>query len=157
MIPRSSGRSIHSVGVARISLYVTLLVGPSLSLKSNKSDRGDGAERQLFENAFHDGVPMATFTDGREWEFFLPAEQGAYVDRRVYKLDIAERDTKECAQRLERYLLTLPFHPAPRYTLLAIIIAMCPEIGKCSLLSLKRGLRLLRMRMRFFGNRRRSR
>jgi predicted type IV restriction endonuclease len=46
-------------------------------------------ERQLFEYAFHKGVPMAILTDGQEWQFFLPAEQGDYGERRVYKLDIS--------------------------------------------------------------------
>lgn len=67
--------------------------------------QSDGAERQLFEYAFHIGVPMAILTDGREWNFFLPGEQGDYGERRVYKLDIVDRDVKECAKRLERYLL----------------------------------------------------
>lgn len=67
--------------------------------------QSDGAERQLFEYAFHIGVPMAILTDGREWNFFLPGEQGDYGERRVYKLDIVDRDVKECAELLERYLL----------------------------------------------------
>ena len=64
----------------------------------------DGAERQLFEYAFHDGVPLAILTDGREWNFFMPGEQGDYGERRVYKLDLVDRDIQDCAQRLERYL-----------------------------------------------------
>jgi hypothetical protein len=63
-----------------------------------------GAERQLFEYAFHKGVPMVILTDGKEWNFFLPAEQGDYDERRVYKLDLLERDLDECISRLTRYL-----------------------------------------------------
>jgi hypothetical protein len=37
-----------------------------------------GADRQLFEYAFHEGIPFAILTDGREWNFFLPGEQGLY-------------------------------------------------------------------------------
>lgn len=66
--------------------------------------QGDGAERQLFEYAFHKGVQLAILTDGREWDFFLPAERGDYAERRVYKLDIVERDLGECTLRLNRYL-----------------------------------------------------
>ena len=66
-----------------------------------KSDMG---ERQLFEYAFHSGVPMAVLTDGREWHFFLPGEQGDYTERRLYKLDILERDIGEIEKRLKRYL-----------------------------------------------------
>lgn len=78
---------------------------PIALIKVKQIGQSDGAERQLFEYAFHDGVPMAILTDGREWNFFLPGEQGAYGERRVYKLDIVDRDVKECAERLERYLL----------------------------------------------------
>lgn len=66
--------------------------------------QSEGAERQLFEYAFHAGVPLAILTDGQEWNFFLPAEQGDYGERRVYKLDIVERDVAECVSRLTRYL-----------------------------------------------------
>ena len=66
--------------------------------------QSEGAERQLFEYAFHVGVPLAILTDGQEWNFFLPGEQGDYGERRVYKLDIVEREMKECISRLTRYL-----------------------------------------------------
>ena len=65
------------------------------------ADRG---ERQLFEYAFHRGVPLAVLTDGQEWNFYLPAGEGDYQDRRVYKLDLLERDLSECSYCLSRYL-----------------------------------------------------
>ena len=61
-------------------------------------------ERQLFEYAFHMGVPMAILTDGQEWHFYLPAEQGLYQERKVYNLNILEREVTESANRLNRYL-----------------------------------------------------
>ena len=64
----------------------------------------EGADRQLFEYAFHLGVPMAILTDGQEWSFYLPGEQGRYDERRVYKLDLLERDIAEAKSRLDRYL-----------------------------------------------------
>jgi hypothetical protein len=78
---------------------------PIAFIEVKQIGQSDGAERQLFEYAYHDGVPMAILTDGREWNFFLPGEQGAYDERRVYKLDIVDRDVKECVERMERYLL----------------------------------------------------
>ncbi|HTD06999.1 hypothetical protein [Undibacterium sp.] len=78
---------------------------PIAFIEVKQIGQSDGAERQLFEYAFHIGVPMAILTDGREWNFFLPGEQGDYGERRVYKLDIVDRDATECAERLERYLL----------------------------------------------------
>ena len=47
---------------------------------------------------------MAILTDGQEWSFYLPGEQGRYDERRVYKLDLLEREIEDAADRLERYL-----------------------------------------------------
>ena len=66
--------------------------------------KNEGAERQLFQYAFHKGVQFVILTDGQEWDFFLPAEQGDYAERRVYKLNIVERELEECVSRLSRYL-----------------------------------------------------
>ncbi len=104
--------------------YDTQIVSPEFSLEGRRVDFGlchppgkpiafvevkqigqsENAERQLFEYAFHVGIPIAILTDGQQWNFFLPAEQGSYGDRRVYKLDIVERDIEECVNRLTRYL-----------------------------------------------------
>ena len=77
---------------------------PVAFIEVKQIGQSDGAERQLFEYAFHVGVPLAILTDGQEWNFFLPAEQGDYTERRVYKLDMVERDVAESVTRLERYL-----------------------------------------------------
>ena len=63
-----------------------------------------GAEKQLFEYAFHTGVPIALLTDGREWHFFSPSGQGNYRERRVCKLDLIEDDSEKIAKRLKKYL-----------------------------------------------------
>jgi predicted type IV restriction endonuclease len=94
---RQEGRRVdfalfHPLGTARVFVEVKQ-VGQS-----------SGAERQLFEYAFHKGVPLVILTDGREWNFFLPAELGDYEQRRVYKLDVLERTIEESSYRFGRYL-----------------------------------------------------
>jgi hypothetical protein len=105
--------------------YDTKVVSPEYSLEGQRVDfalchppgkpivfievkqigrQSDDSERQLFQYAFHTGVPLAILTDGQEWHFFLPAEQGNYGERKVYKLDLLERKVGECANRLMRYL-----------------------------------------------------
>ena len=66
--------------------------------------QSEGGDRQLFEYAFHEGVPLAVLTDGRDWSFYLPAGRGSYQERRVYRLDVLERTIDESADRLNRYL-----------------------------------------------------
>ena len=77
---------------------------PIVFMEVKKIGQTQGADRQLFEYAFHRGVPFAVLTDGQEWHFFLPGEQGYYQERRVYKIDVLERDISEAIDRLFRYL-----------------------------------------------------
>lgn len=77
---------------------------PVVFVEVKKTGFSEGADRQLFEYAFHIGVPMAVLTDGQEWSFYLPGEQGRYDERRVYKLDLLERSPEEASARLTRYL-----------------------------------------------------
>lgn len=77
---------------------------PRVFVEVKKHGQGDGAERQLFQYVFHEGVQLAILTDGQAWNFFLPAEHGDYEERCVYKLDIVERDIDECVRTLRRYL-----------------------------------------------------
>ncbi len=77
---------------------------PRIFIEVKGVGKGTGAERQLFEYAFHQGVPLAVLTDGREWSFFLPAGEGSYGKRRVCKLDLSASDIAESVQRFERYL-----------------------------------------------------
>ncbi len=105
-------------------VYDTEVVAPEYSLGTRRADyalchpprepvilievkqvgQSKGADRQLFEYAFHKGVPMAILTDGQEWNFFLPTEQGDYSERQLYKIDILERDPQEAESSFNRYL-----------------------------------------------------
>jgi hypothetical protein len=77
---------------------------PYVFIEVKRIGLSEGADRQLFEYAFHLGVPIAILTDGQEWSFYLPGEQGHYDERRVYKLDILERDVSEAEEKLDAYL-----------------------------------------------------
>ena len=77
---------------------------PSLFIEVKGVGRAVEGDRQLFEYAFHEGVPLCLLTDGREWSFFLPGGQGSYDERRVYRLQLDERPLDECVRVLDRYL-----------------------------------------------------
>lgn len=77
---------------------------PSLFIEVKGVGRTLEGDRQLFEYAFHEGIPLCLLTDGREWSFFLPSGQGSYDDRRVYRLQLTDRPPSECARILTRYL-----------------------------------------------------
>ena len=77
---------------------------PSVLIEVKGVGRAVEADRQLFEYAFHQGVPLCVLTDGREWSFYLPSGQGSYEDRRVYRLQLDDREPEECERVLHRYL-----------------------------------------------------
>lgn len=95
----------HSSGRGRVDYALRVPPRPPIAFIEVKGvGRSLDADRQLFEYAFHEGVPLAVLTDGREWSFYLPAEQGSYDERRVYQLVLDERDIAESIERLRRYL-----------------------------------------------------
>jgi len=64
----------------------------------------EGADKQLFEYAFVEGIPIAILTDGREWHFYLPGEQGNYEDRHYLKLDLFKHPVTEIIDYFLKYL-----------------------------------------------------
>lgn len=77
---------------------------PAVFVEVKRVGQTAEADRQLFEYAFHEGAQIAVLTDGRLWNFYLPGQHGSYQDRRVYQLDVVERDTAESVSRFRRYL-----------------------------------------------------
>jgi hypothetical protein len=77
---------------------------PGVFIEVKGVGRAVEGDRQLFEYAFHQGVPICVLTDGKEWSFYLPSGQGSYEDRRVYRLQLDDRDPEECQRVLTRYL-----------------------------------------------------
>lgn len=77
---------------------------PAVFIEVKQPGKAENAVKQALEYGFHVGVPSVVLTDGRTWSFYLPAEQGSYEDRRVYKLDLYERTAAEAAEAFTRYL-----------------------------------------------------
>ncbi|MCR4314852.1 MAG: hypothetical protein NUW37_00740 [Planctomycetes bacterium] len=78
---------------------------PAVFTEVKQPGKAEDGVRQSLQYAFHKGVPFVVLTDGRTWSFYLPAEQGSYEDRRVYKLDLYERSPEEAAEILCKYLM----------------------------------------------------
>ncbi len=77
---------------------------PAVFIEVKQVGRAVAGDRQLFEYCFHQGVPLCVLTDGREWSFYIPSGQGSYEDRRVYRLQLDDREPAKCEQMLVRYL-----------------------------------------------------
>ena len=77
---------------------------PKCFVEVKQPGKAEDGVKQALEYAFHTGAQFVTLTDGQTWSFYLPAEQGSYEDRRVFKLDLYERTDQESAEILHRYL-----------------------------------------------------
>lgn len=95
----------HATGRGRVDYALRCPPhAPAAFIEVKGVGRSSDADRQLFEYAFHEGVQLAVLTDGREWNFYVPAQQGSYSERRAYQLVLDERDVAESRERLHRYL-----------------------------------------------------
>ncbi|MDE0466430.1 MAG: type I restriction enzyme HsdR N-terminal domain-containing protein [Candidatus Poribacteria bacterium] len=77
---------------------------PRIFIEAKQVGKLDGAERQLFEYAVHQGVSVVILTDGQKWIFFYPPGEGTYEERKVIELDLVIGDRAESANFLNRYL-----------------------------------------------------
>ena len=77
---------------------------PRVFIEAKQVGNIKGAEEQLFGYDSRVRVPIAVLTDGREWQFFHPAGEGTWAERKVCELDIVARDSAENAEKLNRYL-----------------------------------------------------
>lgn len=77
---------------------------PKIFIEVKRLGRAEDGVRQALQYSFDSGVPFVVLTDGRTWNFYLPAEAGDYEERRVFKLDMFERSPNEAANVLQRYL-----------------------------------------------------
>ena len=78
---------------------------PAIFVEVKGPGKAEDGIRQALDYAFHSGgVPFVVLTDGKTWSFYLTMELGSYEDRRVFKLDLFEREPAESAAVLDRYL-----------------------------------------------------
>lgn len=95
----------YATGKGRVDYALSPRAGsPAVFVEVKGVGKSGEADRQLFEYAFHEGAQIAVLTDGRVWSFYLPGQFGSYDERRVFQLDLLERDEAEAEQRLTRYL-----------------------------------------------------
>ena len=95
----------YSVGGRRVDFALCYPPSkPIVFIEVKQVGNIEGAEQQLFEYAFHEGIPIAILTDGQTWRFFYPIGQGDYRERKVHELDLIKNNSEGSAERLNRYL-----------------------------------------------------
>ncbi len=62
-------------------------------------------EEQLLKYAFNAGVKLAVLTNGIEWWFYLPSEEGEWEERKFYSLDLYGQEIDEIISKFKEFLL----------------------------------------------------
>ena len=95
----------YSVDTGRVDYALCYPAGkPLVFIEVKRVGNIEAAERQLFEYAFHEGVPILILTDGQKWRFFHPAGSGSYQERLVRELDLIADGSEESSECLLKYL-----------------------------------------------------
>ena len=61
-------------------------------------------QRQLLEYAFEKGVPLAVLTNGLNWWFYLPLQEGNWEERRFSVIELRNPDVSQTADLLIDFL-----------------------------------------------------
>ena len=78
---------------------------PCVFLEEKAPDQNLSAhEEQLLEYAFKQGVPLAVLTNGGEWWFYLPLEEGPWGERKFLVIDLMNQDVEETSLQLTQFL-----------------------------------------------------
>lgn len=96
----------YTVGKGRVDFALRDMNGkPRIFLEVKMFGKADATgNRQLFEYAFHQGVPMAVLTDGRMWSFYFPGGEGSYKDRCLAQVDLPGGSAGKAVDIFRRYM-----------------------------------------------------
>lgn len=62
-------------------------------------------QEQLLNYSFQQGVKLALLTNGVAWWFYLPLNEGSWVQRKFYTIDILQQDANDIATKFIDFLL----------------------------------------------------
>ena len=95
----------HPIDTGKVDYALCHPAGePLVLIEVKRGGNIEGAERQLFEYAFHHPMPILILTNGQLWRFFHSSGSMNYTEQFVYEFDIVEDDSEEIATCLNRYL-----------------------------------------------------
>lgn len=96
----------YTVGKGRVDFALRDMSGkPRIFLEVKMFDKADATgNKQLFEYAFHQGIPMAVLTDGRIWSFYFPGGEGPYEDRQLTQVNLPGDAANKSINALRRYM-----------------------------------------------------
>ena len=99
-------RPEYSAGKGRVDFALCEQSGSPKVFIEVKGLGGETEEavEQVMQYAFRAGVRIVVLTDGGTWSVYLPAEEGSYEERRVFKLDLSEHSPQKSSEVLQRYL-----------------------------------------------------
>ncbi len=64
----------------------------------------EGHEEQLLAYSFKAGIRIAVLTNGFEWWFYLPLNEGSWEQRKFYMIDISQQESQDVVSKFVDFL-----------------------------------------------------
>jgi len=64
----------------------------------------DGHEEQLLAYSFKKGIKIAVLTNGFEWWFYLPLNEGSWEQRKFYTIDVLQQESSDVVSKFADFL-----------------------------------------------------
>ncbi len=95
----------YSAGPGRVDWALCDKGEPRLFLEEKAPDQNlSSHEEQLLRYSFAQGIPLSVLTNGKEWWFYLPLEEGEWSARRFAMIDITTQDTDRVCSVFTEFL-----------------------------------------------------
>lgn len=108
----------YSAGSGRVDFALCKAGEPCLFLEEKAPDQNlTSHEEQLLQYAFQAGVRLALLTNGREWWFYLPLEEGPWQQRKFAVVDLLEEESARTGKAFFQFLKKTRIHDGSAYDL----------------------------------------
>lgn len=95
----------HAVAEGRVDYSLRIEGKDRLFIEVKKAgEELDGHEEQLLAYSFKAGIRIAVLTNGFEWWFYLPLNEGSWEQRKFYMIDISQQESQDVVSKFVDFL-----------------------------------------------------
>ncbi len=95
----------HTVAEGRVDYSLRIGAKDKVFIEVKKAgEELDGHEEQLLGYSFKAGIRIAVLTNGFEWWFYLPLNEGSWEQRKFYTIDISQQESQDVVSKFADFL-----------------------------------------------------
>ncbi len=95
----------HTVSEGRVDYSLRINGKDRMFIEVKKAgEELDGHEEKLLAYSFKAGIRIAVLTNGFEWWFYLPLNEGSWEQRKFYTIDISQQESQDVVSKFVDFL-----------------------------------------------------